>query len=212
VTAAMVEAATRWPTNAHMIEDVVRLGYLRAADHVLDPTFEGGTWWKRWRPELLTALNRDHDGTDFRHLDYPDGHFDAIAYDPPYVCKGGRETSGIKEMDNRYGQEDAPASPAELQALMNDGLTEMHRLVKPARRRALHPSEPNGVVLMKCKDYISSGRLWPGTHLSLVHALELGFELEDRLEMVTGTGPQSQKRQVHARRNLSTLLVLRKFR
>jgi hypothetical protein len=93
----------------------------------------------------------------------------------------------------------------------------MWRLVRPSAVQTLDPHRPNGVVLVKCKDYIWSGRLFPGTHHTLVHAIELGFTLEDRLEHLSGTGPQpktnpdgSARGQFHARRNLSTLLVLRK--
>lgn len=193
-------AATAWRTNAELIRDVHLLGYLRDEDHVVDPTHGRGTWWKAWRPEKLTTHNRKKDGSDFRSLPYPDGTFDAAAFDPAYVAKGGRATSGIKEMDSRYGQDDAPRTPALLQELIDDGLTEMHRIVKPG-----------GIVLCKCKDYISSGRLWLGTHHTLTHALSLGFECVDRLEHLSGTGPQPRgRRQMHARRNLSTLLVLRK--
>jgi hypothetical protein len=199
---APVLAATRWATNADLIVDCVRLGYLRDDWHTLDPTFEGGRWWTLWRPDNLTAHNRDEDGTDFRDLPYPAGTFDAIAYDPPYVSVGGRTTTGLPEFHARYGMEDAPSSPAALQALINDGLTEMARLV-----------QPGGVVLVKCQDYVSSGRLWLGTHWTLTHGLSLGLVCIDRLEHVTSPRPQpAGRRQVHARRNLSTLFVLRKCR
>lgn len=32
----MVRAATRWPTNGHMIEDVAKLGYLHPDWHTID--------------------------------------------------------------------------------------------------------------------------------------------------------------------------------
>lgn len=65
-----------------------------------------------------------------------------------------------------------------------------------------------GLVLVKCQDYITSGRLWPGTHHTTTRGLELGLRLVDRLEYLTSPRPQpSGRRQVHARRNLSTLLV-----
>lgn len=207
-----VLAATSWPTNAEMIADCHRLGYLNDDDHVLDPTYEKGTWWKRWCPEKMTTHHRAKDGSDFRSLPYPDGSFDAITFDPPYVCPGGRKTSTIKEMHQRYGMNeggfDDPdfRTPAELQGIINAGLTEMYRLVRraPAKTRG-------GIVLVKCKDYIWSGHLWLGTHHTLTHALGLGFLPVDRLEHIGSPGPQSQKAQVHARRNLSTLLVLRKW-
>lgn len=189
-----------------MIVDCVRLGYLRDEDHVLDPTYEGGTWWNRWRPEKLTTHNRDEDGSDFRALPYADGTFDAIAYDPPYVSPGGRESTTVPDFHARYGMEDAPQTAAELQQLINDGLTEMYRLVVP-----------RGEVLVKCQDYVDSSYLWIGTHWTLSHALSLGFRCVDRLEHVTTPRPQptlnrdgTLRRQVHARRNLSTLFVLRR--
>lgn len=194
-----VIAAHRWPSNAELIEDCARLGYLKDEWTVLDPTFGRGVWWKRWQPNLLIAHDQAIDGTDFRSLAYPDGFFDAVAYDPPYVCKGGRATTTMPEFQERYGMTDAPSSPAELQALINDGLTEMRRVVRVG-----------GMVLVKCQDYVSSGRLWPGTHLTLTHALTLGFHLIDRLEHIGSPRPQpGGRRQVHARRNLSTLFVLR---
>lgn len=197
-----VLAATRWPSNAELIADCARLGYLKDTDHVLDPTFEKGVWWKAWRPERLTTHCNHEDGSDFRHLPYGDETFDAVAYDPPYVCVGGRTTTGIPEFHERFGLTEAPRTPWGLQALINEGLTEMHRVVKPA-----------GIVLVKCQDYITSGKLWLGTHHTLTHALHLGFEVVDRMEMVTSPRPQPPgRRQVHARRNLSTLFVLRKRR
>ena len=52
--------------------------------------------------------------------------------------------------------------------MIDDGLDELRRIV---RRR--------GVVLVKCADYVSSGRLWPGEHHALAYALAQGFELLD---------------------------------
>jgi hypothetical protein len=67
-------------------------------------------------------------------------------------------------------------------------------------------------VLVKCKDYIWSGQYWPGAISRWPTPSNVGFVIEDRFEHVGTPGPQSQKRQVHARRNLSTLLVLRRTR
>ena len=215
-----VLAATAWGDNSRLIMACRDLGYISDDDHVLDPTYENGTWWKHWRPEKLTTHNRDEDGSDFRWLPYPDGSFDVIAYDPPYCAKGGRETSGIKEMDNRYGQEDAPRTPADLQQLINDGLTEMARLVRP-----------KGVILTKCMSYVSSGKLWRGAFHTEAHAVSLGLVVEDEFfHIKKSSGPQPKNRtrkgplgpdgeptripsrQHHAARNVTTLFVLRRPR
>lgn len=202
----LVRAVARWKTNGHLIADCVRLGYLRPEWETIDPTYGRGNWWTRWRPDQLTTHTRSKDGSDFRNLPYRDNVFDAAAYDPPYVCPGGRKTSTIKGMHKAYGMADpAFTTPAELQEIMNAGLTEMARIVRPAKAR----KGPAGIVLMKCKDYVWSGNLWIGTHHTLVHALSLGLDVVDRLTHMGEPGPQSQKQQVHARQNASTMFVFR---
>lgn len=196
-----VMAATAWPSNADMILDMVRLGYLKDTDLVFDPTYGSGRWWKKWCPPRLVARSNAVDPNfDFRSAGYPDNTFDAVAYDPPYVCIGGRKTSGIKSMYDGYGLTDAPTSPIGLQALINDGLLEMTRVVKP-----------RGIILLKNQDYVSSGKLWLGTHHTLCAALDYGLECVDRFEHIGNPRPQPPgRRQVHARRNLSTLFVFQK--
>jgi hypothetical protein len=54
--------------------------------------------------------------------------------------------------------------------------------------------EVGGIALVKCKDYIWSGRLFAGTHHTLTHALNVGFELVDRFEHIGNPGPQPTDR------------------
>jgi hypothetical protein len=93
------------------------------------------------------------------------------------------------------------------QLLLNAGLEECIRVV-----------ENRGLVLVKCMDYISGGNFFPGTHYTLTHAFTQGCRIVDRLEHLGTPGPQpttnldgSPRRQVHARRNLSTLFVFQKW-
>lgn len=205
-----VLAATAWNTNADLILACVELGYLNDTDQVLDPTYGKGNWWRKWQPTHFWGVDIDpakapSGVADFRALPLHDASFDVVAYDPPYVCLGGRKTSGLPEFNDRYGLTAAPRTPKLLQELINDGLTECARVVKP-----------KGVVLVKCADYISGGKLWLGTHWTLTHALELGLLCQDRMEMVaTRRRAQPPMRngkpfiQQHAGRNLSTLFVFR---
>lgn len=200
-----VLAATAWVSNAAMILDVVRLGYLKDTDYLLDPTWGRGKWWTAWRqPDVCHDLILD--GVDFRHLPEANATFDSIAFDPPYVAMGGRKTTTIQDFYSRYGLTDCPKRPAELQAMNDAGMAECRRVIKK-----------RGILIVKCQDYVTSGALYPGTHYTLTAALGMGFKLVDRLEhlgSVRAQPPRTRKDgrpvvQHHARRNLSTLLVLR---
>lgn len=194
-----VLAATAWRTNAEMVAEVARL-YLNDDDRVIDLTYGEGGWWKVVRPNGQVAAWQG----DFRQTPLPSDHFDVVCYDPPYVSVGGRATSTIKSFHARYGMDITPTTPAALQAeVIEPGLAEAHRIVRVG-----------GLVWVKCQDYVSSGRLQPGTYWTTQYALaRLGMELVDRIEHLSGVRPQPPgRRQVHARRNYSTLLILRRKR
>lgn len=201
-------AAQYWKSNAELIADVARLGYI--GPDVLDPTYGKGNWWKLYTPTgRFDKSDIMHDvpagvmgDVDFRDLPWLDNIFDTVAYDPPYVCVGGRKTTGIAGMHAAYGLTNAPKTPVDLQLLIEAGLAECERVVKP-----------KGTILVKCQDYISSGKLWNGTfHTQEYARYSLDLELVDKFEHIAkaSRAQPGGRRQVHARRNLSTLLVFRK--
>ena len=191
-TLVTVLAAGTWNTNAELIEDMAELGYLDGK--VLDSTYGRGVWWKAWSPEDFTPYTGN-----FLDMPFEDSEFDSVTYDPPYVSPGGRATTGLPDFYDRYGLKLTPNSPAGLQEVMNRGLEEVGRVTKP-----------RGHILMKCQDYVSSGKLWLGVHYSIAHAQTLDMSVVDVILHVKHPRPQPPgRRQVHARRNVSTLLVLR---
>lgn len=217
-----VLAANTWHTNADLIADVAKL-YLRSDMAILDPTYGRGLWWTKWHPdnlwvsdrasiEELKCSNHAHRPSWIRNcahgLDFTEvstwarsDFFDAVAFDPPYVSTGGRDTTTMPDFAARYGLTDAPRTPKDLQEQTDQGLASIRAVLVPG-----------GILLVKCQDYISSGKMFPGTHHTLSAALSLGYTLVDRLEHIARK-PRPQppgRRQVHARRNLSTMLVFRK--
>ena len=195
----LIYATMAWATNAQMIADVHRLGYLKDTDHVLDPTYGEGAWWRVWRPTFLTARVKTPNW-DFRQMDFDDETFDAVAFDPPYVSVGGRATSGLNGMHAAYGMDGTPLTPEGVQRDIHKGLDECYRVVKKG-----------GIVLVKCQSYVTSGKLWPGVFYTWSYAVDCcGFQLVDHLTHVSGPRPQPDRPQQHARRNSSDLLVLRR--
>lgn len=196
-----VLAATAWPTNADMILDVARLGYINPEDQVLDPTYGRGGWWKKWHPvglvahDINPALTFGGQSIDFRDMPYPAGHFDVVAFDPPYKLNG----TPTAEIDERYGVH-VVASRADRHQLIRDGITECLRVLKPG-----------GILLAKCQDQVNGGKVRWQTIEFTRHAETVGpAVLIDMLHMLGGRPQPEGRSQQHARRNMSTLLVLRK--
>ena len=187
-------------TNAELLEQVCKI-WVREDDLVADVTYGKGGWWKRYRPNYLVAHDLALDGVDFRNLPEADNTFDVVAFDPPYVSPGGRDTSTINDFNDRYGLHITPKTPRELfNLLINPGLTEINRVLKPG-----------GIILGKVMDYVSSGRHQPCSLWLTTHAASVGLEVVDVFVHVSGTGPQPNRpRQYHSRKNHSLLYVFEK--
>jgi len=223
-----VLAIDQYRNNGELIAAVARLGYLRREHRILDATFGKGVWWKVWRPDVLVAHDIDPakapDGpADFTALPYADGEFDAVALDPPYALNG---KPSVPAFDRRYGIH-VPSRWQDRMGLCERGIVECARV-----------TAPGGVLLVKGQDQVVSGAIRWQTRIFADAGEAAGCTLVDRLDYLSyrpqpatrpcgpcgglgvtgdlghcgacdGTGEVST-RQVHARRNASTLLVFRK--
>jgi hypothetical protein len=171
-------------------------------DDVLDVTYGRGNFWTDYRPEHLRWHDLALDGVDFRHLPEPDRSVDVVVFDPPYISQGGRDTSTADDFTDRYGLRDCPRTVSELQQLIDDGIAEAERVLRR-----------DGRLLVKCMDYVSSGRFVKGRHRIVATAEALRLRQVDEYVHYSGTGPQPEHdRQVHSRRAHSFLCVFRKTR
>lgn len=232
MTAPIIMAATKWKTNGHLVAALARLGYVHQDRRTLDLTWGLGVWWNQWRPDELVRNGYAPEADtryDFRQTGFEDREFRQIAFDPPYVCVGGRDTSTIPDFLERYGLTDAPRTPAEVQANVNAGLDETWRIL-----------EPRGVALVKVQAYVVSGNVFWGTDDTNAFAKARGFKKLDEAVFLNNGSPQDKNRtkkcpvckdvepegcegpcdgtgrapveQVHLRRNYSIMLVLQKPR
>jgi hypothetical protein len=198
-----VMAIGAWRNNAELIADMPRLGYLQDEWVTLDPTYGLGRFWTRWRPRSLIksdlhATNDNVSQWDFTCLPMADGSVDAVTLDPPYKLNGTSTGRGASAADERYGVTEY-ASQGDRHALIRDGITECVRVLKVG-----------GTLLVKCQDQVCGGRVRWQTREFADHAESLGCRLVDMLHIQSYRPQPPGRRQQHARRNYSTMLVLRR--
>lgn len=186
--------AHRWGTNAALVADVARLGYIEG--DVFDATYgECGGFWKQWRPDDLTTndLNAPAEwDLDFRDLHpFRNQAFDTVVFDPPYKLNG---TPQDDVMDQRFGTGQR-LTIGERIRMIEDGAVECWRVT-------------DKWLLVKCMDQVVSGQMnWQTLWITnlLVHHRA---RLKDRFDLLTTPRAQPGNRpQQHARSNYSTLLV-----
>ena len=202
--------AQRWKTNSELIQAVFDIhvntkkwAIVPGGPTVMDVTYGKGVWWHWRRSEYamrFIAHDIKIDGVDFTALPEATESADVIAFDPDYVAPGGRDTSTIPEFNERYGLDDPYESPASLQAHINDGLRECERVLRP-----------QAIMMVKCTNYISSGKLWLGEAHTINTGLRAGLIVEDIAVHLGNPGPQPKHlTQKHFRSNSSRLIIFRK--
>lgn len=200
VVEPVVRSVVRSQTNGPLLQTAAKL-WVAPGDLVVDVTYGLGNFWTLYRPERLVAHDLyTGDGVDFRDLPEADESVDVVVFDPPYVAPGGRDSSGVKDMHKRYGMDQSARSPEAQFEVIDEGLAECERVL--AR---------GGRLLVKCMDYVWSGKLQLGRHRVVSTCITLGLSQVDEFVHVSGTGPQPPgRRQVHSRRAHSFLCVFQK--
>ncbi len=192
--------------NAELLADALAIHILRGST-VADVTYGRGSFWKLITEGAYNVVTSDlMDGVDGRHLPYESGSIDAVLVDPPYqyISSGGSTTGGA-DLEQRYRNH----------ARAGVGHESVVQLYVDLGREAARVLRPKGVVMVKCQDEVASGRQRL-THVDVIEAYRnFGFECDDLFVLVQTGRPMVNsrvKRQRHARKNHSYLLVFKRRR
>jgi len=189
-----IMAAYKWSNNAHLIADVIKLGFIHG--DILDATYGLGRFWSKCRPnglitnDLYTEADFNFDFTDFPQA--WSKKYDVVVFDPPYKLNG---TPSV-ESDIVYGVH-KPATIEERHDLIVAGAIECLRLVKKG-----------GFLLVKVQNQVSSGRMHFQTDIV---TQALNARKVAQMHLLTNPRPQPKgRRQIHPRSNYSTLLIFKR--
>ena len=183
-----------WPSNAELIADAARLGYLDGT--VLDCTYGIGVFWKKFQPERLVRSDLIRTGdlvADFTHLPFADGTFDSVVFDGPYKLNGTPSDADVRYRVHK------PTHWQDRMWLLYLGMLECLRVSKR-------------YVLSKSMDQVCSGqKRWQSDLLTGAATSHHGWEKVDRFDLLVTPRPQpGGRRQVHSQANTSQLLVFEK--
>lgn len=209
--------------NSGLIQDVARL-YIPDGANVLDMTLGKGAFWtateidrfnlygmdiKEYTPEELEVYSewgiRRVFQDNFKSTRFAPHQFDVVVFDPPYRSGGSTshagmvENYGLKHLDSdaksKHGNRDI------VWGLYEEGMFEAFRLLVP-----------RGLMMVKCQDFVESGRQhW--FHIEIYEmAKAMGMRVKDLFTLTqTRTPLMRHKSQRHSRRNVSFLWVFQKW-
>lgn len=195
-----VKAVDEHRTNAGLIDEAYTMGYI--GERVLDLTYGDGAFWEGacldgdtkirsvWTNDLFKPADYCY---DFRCTEFNSAEFDTVVFDPPYKLAG---TPASGAMDDAFGT-DIERSRPEVYALLVGGLAECSRISKKW-------------VLVKTMDQVSSGQVRWQTDIASDVMRALEFRKVDSLHLTGGRPQPAGRRQVHVRRNFSSLLVFKR--
>lgn len=183
--------------NADLFKEILQL-YFADGSIIADVTFGSGAFWKKIPKDKYKCLPSDlKTGVDLRDTPHSNNYLDGFILDPPYA-----HSSTTKHRDDIAGfyNLNSIAGCEAISKLYKDGVSEAYRTLKVG-----------GILIVKCQDEVVGGKQrW--NHISIMSMAESnGFLCEDLFVLVRKNKPlMRHKHQVHARKNHSYFLVLRK--
>ena len=172
-----------------------------------DPTFSTGAFYRGTGidpPRLRFDIKPQLDGVvqaDARSLPLPDASLGCLILDPPFLATKGKSlTEGDgNRINRRFG-----VYPDE---------KSLHQLYADIIREAYRVLKPDGILIFKCQDKVSSGKQY-FTHVFVVNtAVEAGFYPKDLFVLLSKNrlvADWQARNQKHARKYHCYFIVFQK--
>ena len=195
----------KYGTNADLFPDIMKV-YAEPGDVILDMTYGRGVFWSNIEKGKYTLIENDKDkkkgqlSADLRAMPFAEETFDVVIMDPPYVFgAGGKDMLDKQYGNNEYRKQGSPGPDAVVE-LFRSGISEANRLLKN-----------DGILIVKCMDFISGGKQQRISIRVLEEAIDRGLTDEDLFVLHQSGNPiMRHNYQLHARKNHSYFWVFRK--
>lgn len=175
----------------------------------LDPTYSKGNFYKNWvdedKPKYKFDLYPQVDGvlkSSADSLPLEDHSINTIMFDPPFLATKGKSLeieNDSNKINKRFG---VFPTEVELHEFYQDCLIEFHRILKP-----------NGILIFKCQDKVSSGKQYMSHVFIINQAIEVGYYCKDMFILLAKNriiANWQVKNQKNARKYHSYFLVFEK--
>ena len=185
-----------------IINDILKL-HVPEGRFDLDPTYSKGVFYKSGEvPEPTEKFDKfpqteDTSQADANDLPHLDEEIDSIMFDPPFVAGFTKHDPSGKIGKRFHGFRYVP----DMWEWYDECLTEFYRILRP-----------NGVLVFKCQDTVSSGKQW-FSHVHIINVAErLGFYTKDLFILAASSRMvgHNHAKQKHARKFHSYFLVFTK--
>jgi len=138
----------------------------------VDPTYSKGVFYKSIPPPTykfdIAPQTEDVVKADCRSLPLGNESVDSVMFDPPFLATTGK--SLCREDDNNKMAKRFGVYPSEsaLHKMYVDSMQEFYRILKP-----------NGILIFKCQDKVSSGKQYFSHCFVYDSAIQIGFYAKD---------------------------------
>lgn len=173
----------------------------------LDPTYSKGNFYKgnfeepKYKFDLYPQI-AGVEQANAENLPLPDESINTMMFDPPFLATKGKSLTtenSSNKINKRFG---VYPTEKELHQFYLNALTEFYRILKP-----------NGILIFKCQDKVSSGKQY-FSHLFIMNeAQKMGFYCKDMFILLAKNrlvADWQLKSQKNARKFHSYFLVLEK--